>query len=118
MMSKGNAPSAAQKRWRQSVVEYGCVVTGSPIVQVHHCLGATAKHNKVHIGHWFILPLSPALHDISSNAPDNITTNKKAFVEAHGTEKNLFLNMAYRMFEDGYVVPNEEVLNAIEGYHK
>ena len=61
MRSKGNAPTAAQKRWMESVRGLGSVISGEPAV-IHHPVGATGKHNKVHIGHWWIIPLTDAEH--------------------------------------------------------
>lgn len=66
MRSKGNAPTAEQKRWRESVRELGSVLTGSVAV-IHHPVGVTGRHNKIHIGHWWVIPLTDdehkALHD-------------------------------------------------------
>lgn len=66
MQSKGNAPTAAQKRWREAVRELGSVISGGPAV-IHHPIGVTGKHNKIDIGHWWVIPLTDsehkALHD-------------------------------------------------------
>jgi hypothetical protein len=62
MQSKGNAPNAAQKKWMGQVADLGCITCGSQAIQIHHVLGVTAKHNKISIGHWWILPLNPFNH--------------------------------------------------------
>tara|TARA_R110002096_G_scaffold155159_1_gene319506 strand:+ start:733 stop:1068 length:336 start_codon:yes stop_codon:yes gene_type:complete len=61
MRSKGNAPTAAQKRWREAVRDLGSIISGEPAV-IHHPVGATGKHNKVAIGHWWVIPLTDAEH--------------------------------------------------------
>lgn len=118
MRSKGNEPSAEQKAWMSQLAEYGCVVTRADNPQIHHCLGATAKHNKVAIGHWYLLPLAHQLHDISSNRPDNITLHKREFEWRHGTEKELFSRLIKTFRDNGNPIPPEEVIEAIKGYHR
>ncbi len=61
--------------------------------QLHHVLGRTAKHNKVHIGHWFILPVPIELHDVSSNNSLNVTHHKRAFTDKFGSQSELFIKM-------------------------
>jgi hypothetical protein len=50
-------PNADEKRFQGWLKENACVWCGSegPSI-VDHCRGATFKHNKVLIGHWFCLP--------------------------------------------------------------
>lgn len=55
-------PNKAEKDFQAWLKEQPCSVTGDHGVQVHHCKGATFKHNKVLIGHWFCLPLSEQAH--------------------------------------------------------
>ena len=122
MQSKGNAPSAAQVRWRETVRNVGCIATGDQflepvdtgMIEAHHCLGASAVRNKVPIGHWYVLPLHWRLHNISSSWFGNITTNKKSFIGTYGTEKSLFMKMIYGFLMAGIEIPfNNDVLNAI-----
>jgi len=61
VQSKGNAPTAAQKRWREAVRELGSIISGGPAA-IHHPVGVTGKHNKVAIGHWWVIPLTDAEH--------------------------------------------------------
>jgi hypothetical protein len=124
MQSKGNAPSAAQTRWRETVRRVGCIATGSvnhePTepgdIQIHHVLGQSAVRNGVPVGHWFILPLHWRLHDIASDYPVNITTSKTRFLQQYGSEKNLFMKMIYGFLMAGIELPFDmAVLNAIGG---
>jgi hypothetical protein len=114
MKSKGNAPNAAQKRWMRAVADYGCAVTADSMVQIHHVKGATFRHNKVKIGHWYILPLCERLHDIKSNDTFNVTHNKTAFESRYGKQVDLFLGMVEDLEYFGADLPPVDVLNAIE----
>lgn len=50
-------PNAAEKAFQGWVKIQPCVWCGSESGSiVDHCRGATFKHNKVLIGHWFVLP--------------------------------------------------------------
>ena len=122
MQSPGNAPTAEQTRWRETVRRVGCIVTGSTAteptepgdIQIHHVVGAAGVRNKVHIGHWYILPLHHRLHDVNSDFPVNITTNKSRFVQQYSSEKNLFMTMLYGFLMTGIELPFDmAVLNAI-----
>ncbi len=59
--STQNQPSAAQKRYADYVASLGCCECGRP-AQIHHPVGATAKHRKVPIGHWWLIPLCDDHH--------------------------------------------------------
>lgn len=116
MQSKGNAPTAAQKRWQELVAGLGCIVTRAhpSHCQLHHVAGATYKHNKILIGPWFILPLAKSLHDVGSDDPHNVTHHRRAFTEQHGTQASLFFKVVYAALLQGHHIPFEmDVLNAI-----
>lgn len=51
------APSAIEKKFMMWVHEQPCIECGNHGVIAEHCYGSTFRHNKVHIGHWAILPL-------------------------------------------------------------
>ena len=112
-----------QKKWMASIAEfaesnlwelYGEEYSGARY-QLHHVLGRSAKHNKVSIGHWFIIPVPFELHDISSNHPDNVTHCKKSFIKRFGNQSDLFNKMATIMDLQGYTTPDLEVCYAIKG---
>ena len=122
MQSKNNAPSAEQERWRETVRRVGCIATGADLaepiepgmVEIHHCLGASAVRDKVAVGHWYVLPLHFRLHNIASDYPVNITNDKPRFTQAYGSEKALFMTMIYGFVMAGIALPFEmDVLNAI-----
>ena len=59
---KNDPPNKAELTWREIVRSHGCVLDMGNPVQIHHVVGRTAKHNRVDIGHWFILPVSEQAH--------------------------------------------------------
>ena len=59
-------PNASQKRWRESVRELGSIISGGPAV-IHHPVGRCGKHNKIDIGHWWVIPLTDEEHKALHN---------------------------------------------------
>jgi len=117
MRSKGNAPTAAQRRWQQTVADLGCIVTRADPsqCQLHHVGGFTYKHNKVLIGPWFILPLHASLHDVGSDHPHNVTHYRSAFTSNYGSQASLFFKVVYAALHQGAPIPFEmDVLNTIQ----
>ena len=117
MRSKGNAPTAAQRRWQDVVAGLGCIVTRSDPAhcQLHHVGGFTYKHNKIRVGPWFILPLHASLHDLGSENPCNVTHHRRAFTDKFGTQAHLFLKVVYAALYQGHDIPFDvDVLNAIK----
>lgn len=58
-------PDASEKRFMGWVKQHGCIVCRNPGPSIaHHCEGATFKHNKVLVGHWFLLPLCADCDDV------------------------------------------------------
>ena len=101
-----------QKQWMKDITEWAedniQLVYGvnyfNANIQRHHVLGRSAKHNKVEIGHWFILPIPFELH---------VTHRKKAFVKRFGNQRDLFLMMVEDMRDCGYELPPADVCEAI-----
>jgi len=60
-MRGGKAPTAEQKRFHDWLSYQGCFVTSAPAC-LHHCVGSTAKFNKIHIGQWWVIPLCYEAH--------------------------------------------------------
>ncbi len=113
MRSKGNAPTAAQKRWRESVRGLGSIFSsgteGQGIVpaEIHHPVGVTGKHNKIEIGHWWILPLTKDEHGA---VHEGYIEDRKEF------EKENFKDVC--MWLKGHKdMPSTEVIEAIQDYH-
>lgn len=54
---KSRGPNAAEKRFHAYVKESNCCWCNNPGPSiVDHVKGSTFRHNKVLIGHWFVLP--------------------------------------------------------------
>jgi hypothetical protein len=119
-MKGGKAPTASQKRWHTWLAEQGCYLQLGPAC-IHHCVGSTGRHNKIHIGQWFVIPLSYEAHqgtggihgDLSAFDGHNLGERRKEI------EKTIFnrLVAVYRRQHGEYPCP-PDVLAAIEGYHR
>lgn len=83
---QSRGPDAAEKRHMAWIKERGicaaCVNDGGVIG--HHCEGATFKHNKILLGHWFVIGLCQCC--------DNIITrqSRRAFRDAFGNQCDLW----------------------------
>jgi len=114
--------NAAQKQWMSDMAGwaecnlgllYGDIYDGSEDIQLHHVLGRSAKHNKVAVGHWFILPVPFELHDVSSNHHFNVTHYKRNFTNQYGMQRDIFNKVYQGLKVCGYEVPGQEVYDAI-----
>lgn len=95
MISKGNAPSAAQKRWREAVRAVGCISCHQRNgIEIHHPAGCTAKYDKQAIGHLWLLPLCHDCH-VLIGQPDEFARHKFgfAFVGRWDLERLLFADL-------------------------
>ena len=112
--------NAIQKKWMSDIskwandnLEYLFPDYIGEGFQLHHVLGRSAKHNKVPIGHEFILPVPIDLHDVDSNHDLNVTHHKHSFTDAFGMQRNLFDSMYSSMINQGYIVPSSKIHLAI-----
>ena len=114
-------PNAAEKQWLKDITSFiddvgiELFYTGwnGSAYQRHHVVGKSGKHNKVHIGYWFINPVPWQLHDVSSDHPLNVTHNKNAFRKEYGDETAIFQCLVSCMAQWGYAIPPDDVYNAI-----
>jgi hypothetical protein len=119
MRSKGNAPTAAQKRWREAVRELGSVISGDPAV-IHHPIGTTGKHNKIDIGHEWIIPLTDEEHKALHRGEDIWST--MALYSQCKTRKE-FEKAAFDVILNASIMfdcetPDWPERNAIADYHR
>ncbi len=121
--------NAKQKQWMKDIASfigevglgglYGPEYENRYDFQLHHVLGRSAKHNKVAIGHEFIIPVPVELHDVNSNHPLNVTHRKKAFIAEFGSQSSIFQILYSCMDkwndfdENNFSMPSIEVYNAI-----
>lgn len=118
-----NKPAnAAQKKWMSDMTEFindnglGILYPeygDSVHMQRHHVLGRSAKHNKVAIGHWFVIPVPFELHDPNVKHEFHVGHCKKAFVKKHGDQRGIFQCLVSCMDKWGYDTPPMEVYHAI-----
>lgn len=109
MQSKGNAPSAKQKLWRETLRTMGCVNHPGAPAEIHHVVGATGKQNKVSIGHWFLLPLCSQCHRLEHEA--NVDLWPKRFCAIWGTQRALFAEVVDWYLHQGYTLPFDQDVN-------
>lgn len=116
------AANAAERRFHDWLRNTGCAICGSPTA-IHHAVGSAAKHNKIHIGQWWVVPLCYEHHQ----GPGGIHGDLSLFDVFDRTalghtrkeiEKSLFARFA-AIYEErtGEQIP-KEVKEAIAGYHK
>lgn len=113
MRSKGNAPTAEQKHWLSAVASLGCLVCGST-AQIHHAVGATGKHKKIPIGHWWLVPLCDEHHRGLHAGETYDHETRKDY------EKWAFTHIVGRLWGDLGLkaFPTDEIIVAIAGYHR
>ena len=114
-------PTARQQRWHDWLREQGCYLGLGPAA-IHHCVGSTARHNKLHIGQDFVIPLSWDAHQ----GPGGIHGDLSIF-HGHGLgdtrkgiEKTIFRRMveAYKRQHDGELPIDADVYVAILQYRR
>jgi len=107
---KNNAPTAAQRQWREAVRELGSVISLGPAV-IHHPVGRTGMHNKVHIGHWWLIPLTDEEHKALHNGETFGYESRKEF------EKRQFEMVYFPLMATGIYVPGMDIVELIQDYH-
>lgn len=119
MRSKGHTPSAKAKRWMVWVGECPCVNCSHWPVHVHHCAGATAKHNKVAIGDWWLLPLCYECHQGRHGVHGDRARFWRLSRNRKTVEHHLFIALmsVARGAPGSPVQPPDAVVRAIEEYH-
>lgn len=105
-------PSKTEKDFMKAVMDfhnnygvgylYGDEWRGSQL-QCHHVAGRTYKQDKIHIGHFFILPVPFDLHDVSSNHNLNVTHWRNRFTATFGMQRDLWESMVSRMHSQGEI---------------
>jgi len=84
-------------------------------MQRHHVVGRSAKHNKIPIGHDFVMPVPTELHEPNLNHKYHVGSNKKAFVKEFGNQRDIYSTLVLGMAYNGYFknLPDNEIINAI-----
>lgn len=101
-------PNADEKRFQAWCKHHPCIVTGKsgPSI-VHHCEGATFKHNKILVGHWFCIPLCKEVDDVITHG------SRKKFREVYGAQSGYWRKLIDNYQVERAVIPPAEVYFAI-----
>lgn len=100
--------------WYESIGYSNATLNGCYRCQHHHVIGRRGKHNKLHIGGFFVLPLPAEFHDPHSNSVYNVTHRRHNFTGHFGLQSELFKEMIDSMVEFGYDLPfGQDVIDAI-----
>jgi len=101
-------PNADEKRFQGWLKFQDCVWCGSPGPGiVDHARGATFKHNKVLVGHWFCLPVCVACDNEKTMGGIRQGNESQAWISCHEL---------YNL-ETGDFAP-DDVVDAIEDWNK
>lgn len=104
--------TAAQKRWQESLRNYGCLVSRSPYCEIHHIVGASAKRQKIWVGQWSVLPLHYRYHR-DPECKVNVTEHKRMFEALFGNQWDILVKVINKFQRQGRPIPPEEVILAI-----
>lgn len=86
-------PNVHEKGFQAWCKESECCACHNPGPSiVHHCEGATFKHNKVLVGHWFCIPLCQSCDDVVTHE------SRRAFREKFHTQSGLWWDCAHAYF--------------------
>ena len=121
-MGKSKNANTKQRKWMSDIADFAndnglCILYGDKYhkstFELHHVLGRSARHKKVRIGHWFVIPVPTELHNVLSDHPDNVTHFKRRFTDRFGSQRSIFAEVHNAMCVYGYDVPPDEVYNTI-----
>jgi len=103
------------KTWLKMVADFGCVITGSSQIHIHHAVGRKYVKDNYQIGELFVYALWKPLHmdgQYDLDLPEyNITDHRKAFLKEHGVEyeREFFFGMVDKMVDKGLEIPFDQV---------
>lgn len=105
--------NADEKAFQAWLKHRDCSVCGHPAPSiVHHCEGATFKHNKTLIGHWFCIPLCQSCDDVVTHQ------SRKVFRERFGKDLNRWVNEVNDFHATTCKIPEPQVTDAIEDWNR
>ena len=94
------AANAQEKKFHSWIKNQPCCVCSNPAPSImHHCEGATFKHNKVLVGHWFCIPLCQTCDDVVTHG------SRKAFREKFGPQSELWRRVANSYEKENKITP-------------
>jgi len=123
-MQGGKKPTKEQQNWQDWQRDQGCCNCGASNPAIHHCAGSTAKHNKIHIGQWWTIPLCYECHQGDEGIHGNLKRlydfDMPREFNRKDAEKRKFKDCVfdYFHFDYGELPMPLEVIEAIRDYHK
>ena len=109
--------SADCKAYADKSRELGCIVSLDKNIQMHHLEGREFHFKKVHVGHFWQIPLWVEYHDVGSNHPLNVTHHKEKFHDWFGRPNVLLRENAERCRDAGIDYP-EQMLDLADEYYQ
>ena len=111
---QSRGPNAAEKRHMAWIKERNVCMTDNRVnglgVIAHHCEGATFKHNKIQVGHWFVIGLCETCDGFITQG------SRKGFRERFGAQSELWLKQLEE-YPHKHECP-EEVIEAVKAWGK
>ena len=99
--------------------DLGSVISGAPAV-IHHPVGATGRHNKIDIGHWWVIPLTDEEHKALHRGESPwLECGNQDWIDCDTRkefEKAAFAYVYSQLRNELLLFPS--VFDAIRGYHK
>ena len=116
-MQGGKSATVKQQAWQNWQRARGCCNCGQT-ASIHHCVGTTAKHDKVHIGQWFTIALCYDCHQ-GDHGIHHDMADFNDVMSRREIEKHFFkLDVDEYRHQFGESPMPLEVYDAIIGYHK
>lgn len=102
-------PNAEEKRFHQWIKEWQfCIACNEPAPTIlHHCEGACFRHNKVLVGHWFVIGLCQQCDDVITHG------SRKRFRLQFGPQSELWWETHQEHAKQTGIMPPFEVAHAI-----
>jgi len=81
----------------------------------HHVAGRKFKHDKVHIGERFVIPVQTELHQVNSDHPLNVTNFRHNFTEEFGSQRYMWADMVESMRQNfpSFTLPTDEEIACV-----
>ena len=107
-------PNDEQEQWREAIRSVGSVVSGGRAV-IHHPVGRTGKHNKIDIGHWWLVPLTDGEHRALHTQGETFNHESRKAFEKWGYTRAAIAVAEKFPFD---FQPPQDVHDAIMDYHR
>jgi len=124
-MKGGRSATARQKRWHSWLGQQPCCGCGAKEVALHHCVGSSAKHNKVWIGQDWVIPLCYECHQGKGGVHGDMSNLDVGDMTRKEFEKAAFSLVYIAAFNEAKAgrfsfedMPDMDAIAAIGDYHR